>query len=111
MAYDQTAADWQRNAEQARDRIAAVLADLDRVPAIFAPRAQTHDDDCWQIHTQCLMRQFGHEPQPNHHGTVNEVHDDHILIYFDNEDGPGQGQAAPYPPHEVRHLSEESTDA
>lgn len=44
--------------EQAADRIAAVLADLDRVPAIFAPRAQNHDDDCWQIHTQCLANRI-----------------------------------------------------
>ena len=53
-----------------------------------------------------IMRSAGHEPFPNHHGTVTEVWDDGlVLIYFDNEEGPGLGSAAPYPAEDVRFLS------
>lgn len=77
----------------------------------FKPGDRVYVTDPGLAELRRIMRQFGHEPQPNHHGTVNEVHDDHILIYFDSDEGPGQGTSAPYPPYEVRHLSEESTDA
>jgi hypothetical protein len=47
-----------------------------------------------------IMRKYGEEPKPNHHGTVEEVWDDGtVLIHFDD------GSAAPYPPAEVRPLS------
>ena len=50
-------------------------------------------------------RSTGKDPKPNHHGTVHEVWDDGTIeIWFDNEDGEGQGQSAPYPPEEVRAL-------
>lgn len=42
----------------------------------------------------------GADPEPNHHGTVDEVWEDGtVLINFDD------GNAAPYPPREVRLLS------
>jgi hypothetical protein len=54
-----------------------------------------------------MRRETGKEPRPNHHGTVHEVWDDgSIEIWFDNDDGEGQGQSAPYPPNEVRRLGE-----
>jgi len=37
--------------------------------------------------------------RPNHHGTIDEVWSDRILIIFDD------GGSAPYPADEVRHLS------
>jgi hypothetical protein len=44
----------------------------------------------------------GKEPKPNHHGTVEEVWGSgSILIHFDD------GVGAPYPPDEVRHLTDE----
>lgn len=47
-----------------------------------------------------IMRQAtGQEPAPNHHGTVEEVHDDGTIeIIFDD------GQWAPYPAAQTRHL-------
>jgi hypothetical protein len=52
-----------------------------------------------------VMRQYGHEPEPNHHGTVERVHEDgDILIYFDD------GIGAPYPPDQVRLLSDGGGD-
>lgn len=53
-----------------------------------------------------VMREAtGKEPAPNHHGTVHEVWDDGTIeIWFDNADGEGQGQSAPYPADEVRRL-------
>jgi hypothetical protein len=51
-----------------------------------------------------MFRATGSAP-PNHHGTVDEIFDDGtILINFDSEDGEGVGNAAPYPPDEVRLL-------
>lgn len=50
-----------------------------------------------------IMRQYGHDPKPNHHGTVAEIWDDgDLLINFDD------GGCAPYPAHETRLLSEAS---
>ena len=52
-----------------------------------------------------MRRATGHEPPPNHHGTVHEVWPDgSIEIWFDNEDGEGEGQSAPYPSEQVRLL-------
>ena len=48
----------------------------------------------------------GVEPTPNHHGTVQEIDGETVYVCFDNEDGPGQGQLAPYPISDVRHLAE-----
>lgn len=45
-----------------------------------------------------IFKRFEGYEKPNHHGTVEEVWDDRILIYFDD------GGSAPYPPAEVRHL-------
>lgn len=50
-----------------------------------------------------MRRATGQEPEPNHHGTVEEVWDNEdILIYFDD------GVGAPYPVTDVRHLGDES---
>ncbi len=52
-----------------------------------------------------MRRATGHEPPPNHYGTVNDIWEDGTVeIWFDNEDGEGQGSSAPYPASEVRHL-------
>jgi hypothetical protein len=53
-----------------------------------------------------MLEAMGHDPPPNHHGTVEEIVLDTVLIVFDSEDGEGQGQAAPYPLHQVRLLPE-----
>ena len=57
-------------------------------------------------HMRAIMRQAtGVEPSPNHHGTIDEVYDDGmLLIVFDEGGIEGAGNAAPYPPHEVRML-------
>lgn len=66
-------------------------------------RVYVTDPDLAQLRN--IMRSAGHEPFPNHHGTVAETWaDGTVLIHFDNEDGHGQGSGAPYPPHKVRHL-------
>ena len=73
----------------------------------FKPGDRVYVTDPGLAELRAIMRSAGHEPFPNHHGTVNEVWDDgQILIYFDNEDGPGLGGGAPYPVAEVRHLTE-----
>lgn len=47
-----------------------------------------------------IMREAtGAEPDPNHHGTVDEVEHGLVYIIFDD------GIEAPYPPDEVRHLT------
>lgn len=46
----------------------------------------------------------GSEPPPNHHGTVEEVWEDGVLIYFDD------GSGASYPFNEVRHLDTDSKE-
>ena len=45
-----------------------------------------------------MRRATGEEPSPNHHGTVDRVEDDEILINFDD------GGCAPYPRKDVRPL-------
>ena len=56
---------------------------------------------------RAIMRDAtGKEPEPNHHGVVEEVWDDgNILIHF--EDGTG----SPWPPSMVRLRKEEGSDA
>lgn len=59
------------------------------------------------LHTmrEIMAAATGKEPQPNHRGTVAEVWDDGtILINFDEDGVEGAGNAAPYPPAEVRPL-------
>jgi hypothetical protein len=54
---------------------------------------------------RAIMRSYGHTAQANHHGTVNDIlPSGDIEIWFDNEDGPGMGQAAPYPRADVRRF-------
>ena len=80
----------------------------DRTTFEFKPGDRVYVTDPALANLRAIMRQYGHKPAPNHHGTIHEIWDDGtILIYFDNEDGPGQGSSAPYPPREVRHLTEE----
>lgn len=47
-----------------------------------------------------IMRDHGHEPTPNHHGTVDEVWTDSLLITFDG------GGCAPYATSDCRPLTE-----
>jgi hypothetical protein len=63
--------------------------------------------DPWLAQMRAIMRQAaGHEPAPNHHGTVDEVWDDGtVLINFDEDGVEGGGNAAPYPPTEVQPLT------
>jgi len=52
-----------------------------------------------------MRRATGSEPAPNHHGTVEEIWEDGtVLIFFDENGVEGAGNAAPYPPSEVRSL-------
>lgn len=51
-----------------------------------------------------IMRSGGYKPFPNHHGTVQEVEEGLVEIWFDNEDGEGLGQCSFYPLGEVRHF-------
>ena len=54
---------------------------------------------------EVMRRATGSEPAPNHHGTVEEVFDDGtVLITFDEGGVEAAGNAAPYPPDEVRLL-------
>lgn len=76
----------------------------------FKPGDRVYVTDPALAELRAIMRSYGHTPQPNHIGTVHEVTEDHIEIWFDNEDGPGMGQGAPYPAREVRHLTPEATD-
>lgn len=50
---------------------------------------------------EIMRRATGKEPEPNHHGTVDEVWDDGATILINFDDGSG----APYPVAEVRHLN------
>lgn len=75
----------------------------------FKPGDRVYVTDPGLARLREIMRSFGEKPFPNHHGTVHEVAADRILINFDNEEGPGLGSSAPYPPHEVRHLTGEDT--
>ena len=54
---------------------------------------------------RAMMRQFGHDPAPNHHGTVDYVEGDLVVITFDD------GNAAPYPADEVRPEDDEQPGA
>lgn len=78
----------------------------------FKPGDRVYVTDPALAELRAIMRSYGHEPQPNHIGTVHEVDEDgYIEIWFDNEDGPGQGQGAPYPHDQVRHLTDGAPDA
>lgn len=80
--------------------------------AEFSPGDRVYVTDPGLAQLRAIMRQAtGQEPPPNHHGTVDEIWDDAVLIVFDSEAGPATGNAAPYPAHEVCHLTEETTDA
>jgi hypothetical protein len=71
----------------------------------FKPGDRVYVTDPGLAELRAIMRRYGHEAPPNHHGTVHEITEEgNVLIYFDSEDGPGQGSAAPYPLDEVRHL-------
>ena len=75
----------------------------------FKPGDRVYVTDPGLAQLRNIMRQAtGQEPRPNHHGTVEELWGDDVLIVFDSEDGPGQGSAAPYPISEVRHLNGEA---
>jgi hypothetical protein len=71
----------------------------------FKPGDRVYVTDSALARMRQIMREAtGVEPAPNHHGTVDQVARGFVYINFDNEDGPGQGSCAPYPPAEVRHL-------
>lgn len=71
----------------------------------FKPGDRVYVTDPGLAELRAIMRSGGHEPFPNHHGTVAEIWDDGmVLIHFDSEDGEGQGSGAPYPVEDVRHL-------
>lgn len=66
---------------------------------------------------RAIMRHATGNEIVNHHGTVESVLDDDgvvmLLIVFDEDGVAGAGNAAPYPPSEVRALTstEKSPDA
>ena len=66
----------------------------------FKPGDRVYVTDQALAELRAIMRRAtGQEPEPNHHGTVEEVEADGTIgIIFDD------GQWAPYPPAEVRHL-------
>jgi hypothetical protein len=69
----------------------------------FAPGDRVLVTDPGLAMLRDIMRKYGEEPKPNHHGTVEEVwNDGTVLIHFDD------GSAAPYPPAEVRPLRADS---
>jgi len=72
----------------------------------FKPGDRVYVTDPGLAELRAIMRSFGEVAKPNHVGTVDEIDEDHIEIWFDNEDGPGMGQGAPYPFNEVRHLTD-----
>jgi hypothetical protein len=67
------------------------------------PGDRVYVDDPGLAQLRALMRSFGETPKPNHHGTVEEVYDDTVLIYFDD------GAGAPYP-SSATHLLPEPSD-
>lgn len=73
----------------------------------FKPGDRVYVTDEGLAELRAIMRRAtGQEPEPNHHGTINELWGDGVaLIYFDNEHGPGVGMSAPYPFNEIRHLT------
>lgn len=71
------------------------------MPEAFKPGDRVYVIDPGLAQLREIMRRAGHEPAPNHHGTIpDEPWDDPetVLIYFDD------GAAAPYPIGDVRHL-------
>lgn len=66
----------------------------------FAVGDRVYVTDPGLAQMRAIMRQAtGREPEPNHHGTVDEIYEDGtLLINFD------AGSAAPYPPDETYHL-------
>lgn len=70
----------------------------------FKPGDRVFVTDPGLAQLRAIMRQAtGKEPAPNHHGTVSdETWDDPMTVLIDFDDGGG----APYPLHEVRHLTE-----
>lgn len=54
-----------------------------------------------------IMRRATGTAPPNHIGTVKEVYEDGtVLIVFDEGGARGAGNAAPYPPDEVRLFTD-----
>ncbi len=52
-----------------------------------------------------ILERHGMKPQPNHHGTVEEIWDNGtVLIAFDEDGVEGAGNASPYPRAQVRLL-------
>jgi hypothetical protein len=76
----------------------------------FKPGDRVYVTDPILARLRQRMQEFGHDSKPNHHGTVDEVVGDYIVIAFDNDDGPGQGAAAPYLPEQVHRLVSEVSD-
>lgn len=70
----------------------------------FKPGDRVYVTDPGLAQLREIMRQAGHDPNPNHHGTVERILNGEVLIYFDD------GVAAPYPPEEVRLLSDGGGD-
>ncbi len=73
----------------------------------FEPGDRVFVTDPGLAHLRAIMRNAtGQEPAPNHHGVVEEVWDDgNVLICFDD------GVGAPYPPSEIRHLTNDTGGA
>ena len=68
----------------------------------FKPGDRVYVTDPALAELRAIMSRFGHDAEPNHHGTVEEVWDSgSVLINFDD------GGGAPYPLAEVRHLADE----
>jgi hypothetical protein len=54
-----------------------------------------------------MMRATDAEPPVNNVGTIDEIYDDGMLLIAFDEDGvEGAGNAAPYPPSEVRLVED-----
>jgi hypothetical protein len=77
------------------------------VSGAFAAGDRVYVTDAGLAQLREIMRQAtGSEPAPNHHGTVQEIWEDGtVLIAFDEGGVEAAGNAAPYPPNEVRHLT------
>lgn len=101
-----TAQDWADVHAQLCRGNRRMNADNDGDDAPFRTGDRVYVTDPALTELRQIMRSGGYTPTANHIGTVNDVEPDRVLIYFDNEEGPGLGQSAPYPPAEVRHLPE-----